>query len=81
MAGVGGGVVQGAGGAVLLQTQAQGSQLGRAGGQAQGEGFVFGQRRCGQLGQAGGAHDAGGAPAHVGLAGAGEHGQAGPQGV
>ena len=81
VAGVGGGVVQGAVRALRLQALAQGGQLGRVGGQAQGARFVVGQIGGYQLGQAGGLHDAGRAPAGVGVAGAGEHGQAGPEGV
>ena len=81
MAGKARGVKQRAAAAAGLQALAQLGQLGRVGGQAQGQGFVVGGGWGDEFGQADGVQQAGGHAAREAVAGLREHGQTGPEGI
>ena len=75
------GIKQRAGAALLVQALAQGGQLLRMRGQAQGQGLVFIGRLRDEFGQAHGVQQAGGHAACEAAARLREHGQAGPERV
>ena len=75
------GVKQRAGAALLVQALAQGGQLLRMRGQAQGQGLVFIGRLRDEFGQAHGVQQAGGHAACEAAARLREHGQASPEGI